>query len=104
MMGAYQDIMGDAHNLFGRVSEVHVYADAEEDNNFWLEKIIPGTQIEDILATVQYFPNDLRRRMQDIIKQKIDAGVVRPTRGMQILEQYMACFKAQTYFDTSTEQ
>ena len=103
MMGAYQDIMGDAHNLFGRVSEVHVYADAEEDNNFWLEKIIPGTQIEDILATVQYFPNDLRRRMQDIIKQKIDAGVVRPTRGMQILEQYMACFKAQTYFDTNAE-
>ena len=59
---------------------------------------------EDILATVQYFPNDLRRRMQDIIKQKIDAGVVRPTRGMQILEQYMACFKSQTYFDTSAEQ
>ena len=104
MMGAYQDIMGDAHNLFGRVSEIHVYADAEEDNNFWLEKIIPGTEIEDILATVQYFPNDLRRRMQDIIKQKIDAGVVRPTRGMQILEQYMACFKSQTYFDTSAEQ
>ncbi len=103
MMGAYQDIMGDAHNLFGRVSEVHVYADAEEDNNFWLEKIIPGTQIEDILATVQYFPNDLRRRMQDIIKQKIDAGVVRPTRGMEILEQYMACFKTQTYFDTNAE-
>jgi arginine decarboxylase len=103
MMGAYQDIMGDAHNLFGRVSEIHVYADAEEDNNFWLEKIIPGTVIEDILATVQYFPNDLRRRMQDIIKQKIDAGVVRPTRGMQILEQYMACFKSQTYFDTGAE-
>jgi arginine decarboxylase len=52
---------------------------------------------------VQYFPNDLRRRMQDIIKQKIDAGVVRPTRGMEILEQYMACFNAQTYFDTSVE-
>jgi arginine decarboxylase len=103
LMGAYQDIMGDAHNLFGRVSEAHVYADAEEANNFWLEKIIPGTQIEDILATVQYFPNDLRRRMQDIIKQKIDAGVVRPTRGMEILEQYMACFNAQTYFDTSVE-
>jgi len=104
LMGAYQDIMGDSHNLFGRVSEIHVYADAEEDNNFWLEKIIPGTQIEDILAAVQYFPNDLKRRMQDIIKQKIDAGVVRPTRGMQILEQYMACFASQTYFETNGEQ
>ncbi len=104
MMGAYQDIMGDAHNLFGRVSEIHVYADAKEDGNFWLEKIIPGTGIEDILANVQYFPNDLRRRMQDIIRQKIDAGVVRPTPGMQILEQYMACFRKQTYFETNAEQ
>ena len=104
MMGAYQDIMGDAHNLFGRVSEVHVYADAEEDNNFWFEKIIPGTEIEDILAAVQYFPNDLRRRMHDLIKQKIDAGVVRPTLGMRILEQYMAFFKKQTYFETNNGQ
>ena len=104
MMGAYQDIMGDAHNLFGRVSEIHVYANADEENNFWLEKVIPGTQIEDILAAVQYFPNDLRRRMQEMIKQKIDAGEVRPTSGMQILEEYMACFRKQTYFETNTEQ
>ena len=104
MMGAYQDIMGDAHNLFGRVSEVHVYANADEENNFWLEKTIPGTEIGDILAGVQYFPNDLRRRMQDMIKLKIDAGEVRPTLGMQILEDYMACFKKQTYFETNNEQ
>jgi arginine decarboxylase len=97
LMGAYQDIMGDAHNLFGRVSEVHVYADAEEDGNFWLEKIIRGTQVEDILAQVQYFPNDLRRRMQAIIRRKIDDGVVRPKLGMEILDQYMAFFSEQTY-------
>ncbi len=99
MMGAYQDIMGDAHNLFGRVAEVHVYANAEEDHNFWIEKAIAGTSVQDILAHVQYFPNDLKRRMQAIIKQKIDTGAVRPTRGMAILDQYMACFEAQTYAD-----
>jgi len=104
LMGAYQDIMGDEHNLFGRVAEVHVYADAEEDDNFWIEKVIPGTEVQDILATVQYFPNDLGRRMQEIIKQKIDTGVVRPKRGMEILDQYMACFSAQTYFDTGNPQ
>jgi len=104
LMGAYQDIMGDEHNLFGRVAEVHVYADAEEDDNFWIEKVIPGTEVQEILATVQYFPNDLGRRMQEIIKQKIDTGVVRPKRGMEILDQYMACFSAQTYFDTSNPQ
>ena len=103
LMGAYQDIMGDEHNLFGRVAEIHVYADANEENNFWFEKVIPGAEIQDILAQVQYFPNDLRRRMQAIIKQKIDAGVVRPTHGMQILDQFTACFNSQTYLDANAE-
>ena len=97
LMGAYQDIMGDAHNLFGRVSEIHVYGDAEEEGNFWLEKIIRGTEVQDLLALVQYFPNDLRRRMQDIIRHKIDSGVIRPKPGMEILDQYMAFFSEQTY-------
>ncbi len=103
LMGAYQDIMGDEHNLFGRVSEVHVYGDAEEENNFWLEKVIPGSEVHDMLAQVQYFPNDLRRRMQELIKQKIDAGAVRPKRAMQILDQYMAFFDKQTYYDTNSD-
>jgi arginine decarboxylase len=100
LMGAYQDIMGDAHNLFGRVAEVHVYADHEEDGNFWIEKTIPGIKIQDMLAQVQYFPNDLQRRMNELIKSKIEAGEIRPKRGMQILEQYLACFQQETYYDT----
>ncbi|HEX5787128.1 MAG TPA: biosynthetic arginine decarboxylase [Woeseiaceae bacterium] len=102
LTGAYQDIMGDAHNLFGRVTEVHIYGDADEENNFWLEKVIPGSQVHDMLAQVQYFPNDLRRRMQDLIKQKIDADAVRPKRGMQILDRYMAFFDKQTYYEGET--
>ncbi len=100
LMGAYQDIMGDAHNLFGRVGEVHVYADQKEDGNFWIEKTIPGIKIQDMLAQVQYFPNDLQRRMNELIKVKIEAGEIRPKRGMQILEQYLACFQQETYYDT----
>jgi arginine decarboxylase len=99
LMGAYQDIMGDSHNLFGRVTEAHVYGDAEEDGNFWIEKVIPGTRVQDILAQVQYFPNDLQRRMQDLIKQKIDAGKIRPKRGIAILDQYKASFDDGTYLD-----
>jgi arginine decarboxylase len=97
LMGAYEDIMGDAHNLFGRVAEAHVYADAEEPQNFWVEKIIPGTAVQEMLAQVQYFPNDLQRRMSEIIRAKIQAGVVRPSVGMEILDQYMACFQQSTY-------
>jgi arginine decarboxylase len=97
MMGAYQDIMGDAHNLFGRVTEAHVYGDAEEEGNFWIEKVIPGTKVQDMLEQVQYFPNDLMRRMQDQVREKIESGVIRPKRGMAILDQYSACFNEETY-------
>jgi arginine decarboxylase len=99
LMGAYEDIVGDAHNLFGRVSEAHVYADAEEPGNFWIEKVIPGTAIQDMLAQVQYFPNDLHRRMSELVRGKIQAGVIRPTQGMEILDRYMACFPQTTYCD-----
>ncbi len=99
LMGAYQDIMGDAHNLFGRVSEAHIYGDGEEEGNFWIEKVIPGTEVQEILAQVQYFPNDLRRRMEALVKEKIEAGGIRPKRGMEILEQYTQFFRGGTYYD-----
>jgi arginine decarboxylase len=99
LMGAYEDIVGDAHNLFGRVSEAHVYADPDEPENFWIEKVIPGTAVQDMLAQVQYFPNDLHRRMNELVRSRIRDGLVRPSRGMQILDQYMACFAGNTYCD-----
>jgi arginine decarboxylase len=103
LMGAYEDIVGDAHNLFGRVAEAHVYADPDESGNFWIEKIIPATAIQDILAQVQYFPNDLHRRMSEIVRSKIRAGTIRPRHGMRILDQYMACFSSNTYCDVPSE-
>jgi len=100
LMGAYQDIMGDSHNLFGRVPEAHIYGDAEEEGNFWIEKVLPGARVQDMLAQVQYFPNDLQRRMQALIKEKVDAGLIRPKRGTEIMDQYIACFDAGTYLES----
>lgn len=88
LMGAYEDIVGDAHNLFGRVAEAHVYADPDEPGNFWIEKVIPATAVQDMLAQVQYFPNDLHRRMSDLVRARIRAGDIRPRQGMRILDQY----------------
>jgi arginine decarboxylase len=104
MTGAYEDIIGDAHNLFGRVTEAHVYADHEEPDHFWIEKIIPGMAVQDMLAQVQYFPNDLHRRMSELVRAKIQQNVVRPTQAMEILDQYMACFPQTTYFDARLER
>ena len=104
LTGAYEDIIGDAHNLFGRVSEAHVYADHDEPDHFWIEKIIPGMAIQDMLAQVQYFPNDLYRRMSELVRAKIQQNVVRPTQAMEILDQYMACFPQTTYCDMRIER
>ena len=101
LMGAYQDIMGDTHNLFGRVTEVHIYADREEPNGYYIEKMIPGTTVEQMLALVQYFPNDLERRMQAMIRAKIDAGLIRPKMGVRLLEQYTRTFTDTTYYTPS---
>jgi len=103
LMGAYQDIMGDAHNLFGQVAEAHVYADAEEPDGYYVEKIIRGITIKDMLGRVQYFPNDLNRRMNEIIRAKTDAGVLRPRAGVNLLEQYQAFFERGTYLDAKGE-
>jgi arginine decarboxylase len=97
LMGAYQDILGDAHNLFGRVPEVHVYADDEEPGNFWIEKILPGIRVQEMLAQVQYFPNDLDRRMSELVRRRIDRDEMKPGEAMRILEQYSACLKESTY-------
>ncbi len=98
LMGAYQDIMGDMHNLFGRVTEAHVYADDEEPDGFYIEKIIPGTTVEEMLAMVQYFPSDLQKRMELIIRQKVQEGAFRPKAGVALLEQYRRAFKQSTYY------
>ncbi|MEQ8859327.1 MAG: biosynthetic arginine decarboxylase [Pseudomonadales bacterium] len=100
LVGAYQEILGDSHNLFGRVSEVHVYASAEETGNFFVEKVIGGITVQDMLAQVQYFPNELNKLMSDLVKDKIEAGVVKPNEGMRILNQYTRRFEETTYLDT----
>ena len=102
LMGAYQDILGDIHNLFGRVTEVHVYADDDESDGYFVEKVIKGTTVQEILAFVQYFPNDLQRRMEQLIQQKVKEGLIRPKVGVQLLEQYSKAFHEYTYLDVRT--
>lgn len=104
LMGAYQDIMGDMHNLFGRPTEVHVYADEEEEDGYYVEKMIRGATVEEMLADVQYFPNDLQRRMNALIRQKTTDGTVRPKAGVQILEQYTRLFQEMTYLKAGNGQ
>ncbi len=99
LMGAYQDILGDMHNLFGRVNEVHVYADPEEPNGFYIEKFIPGTTVEEAVQLVQYFSSDLKKRMDKIVQRQVKNKNLRAGEGMRILEQYNAALTESTYYN-----
>ena len=61
MVGAYQDIMGDLHNLFGRVTEVHVFLDPDEESGWYIEEVIEGSTIGQVLAMTQWDKIELMR-------------------------------------------
>ena len=97
LMGAYQDIMGDLHNLFGRVNEAHVFLDADEESGFYIEETIPGSTIGEVLANVQYDTSMLARGMKEQIDRAIKADVLKPNEGMRLLESYEQGLKTSTY-------
>jgi len=99
LVGAYQDILGDAHNLLGGVAEAHVYVDTDEPGGYFVEEMLPGTTVEQMLATVQYFPSDLQQRVQAILRAKAKEGVIRPREAQEVLKEYRAFFPASTYLE-----
>ncbi len=97
LTGAYQDIMGDIHNLFGRVNEVHVFLDPDEESGFYIEEEIPGNSIGEVLAMTQYDWRDMEKRMKSQIDAAIKSDVLKPTEGMRLLQDYERGLKDQTY-------
>jgi arginine decarboxylase len=97
MTGAYQDIMGDMHNLFGRVNEIHVFVDDEDPEDFYIEEVIPGDTIEKVLSRVQYEPAELFRRVKGALDQKVKEGAIRPKEGVGLSDFYEAVMKGYTY-------
>jgi arginine decarboxylase len=97
LMGAYQDIMGDLHNLFGRVNELHVFLDADEAAGYYVEEIIEGSTIVQTLTSVQYDENELKRQMKMQIDEAIKSDRLKPSEGMRLLDDYERGLKEYTY-------
>lgn len=97
LTGAYQDIMGDIHNLFGRVNEVHVFLDPDEESGFYIEEEIPGQPIGEVLAMTQWDWRDLEKRMKQQIDVAIKQDRVKPNEGMRLLQDFERGLKDQTY-------
>lgn len=101
LMGAYQDIMGDLHNLFGRVNEVHVFLDPDEPAGYYIEEIIEGNTIVQALGAVQYDENELKRQMKAQIDEAIKSDRLKPSEGMRLLDEYERGLRDYTYLSFS---
>ncbi len=97
LMGAYQDIMGDLHNLFGRVNEVHVFLEPDEPSGYYIEEIIEGNTVIHSLTAVQYDENELKRQMKAQMDEAIKSDRMKPSEAMRLLDDYERGLKAYTY-------
>jgi len=97
LTGAYQDIMGDIHNLFGRVNEVHVFLDDDEECGYYIEETIAGNTIGEVLGMTQYDNHELVGKVKAQVDNAIKQDRLRPTEGMRLLADYERGLKDQTY-------
>lgn len=100
MVGAYQDIMGDFHNLFGKVDEVHVCLADDNLDGFCIENSIKGSTINDVLCFTQYDG----QRLSQLIKKQLDLAIkaeqIKPLVGTSLLAQYNKSLQSSTYLGT----
>ncbi len=102
LMGAYQDIMGDMHNLFGRVNEVHVFCDDEDPEDFYMEEIIPGDRTDEVLQRVQYSPTELVKSVKRSIDQYMRDGKIKPKAGVELVDFYTQQMNSYTYLSNES--
>jgi arginine decarboxylase len=97
MVGAYQDIMGDLHNLFGRVNEVHVFLEDDEEDGFYIEDHIKGFTVNDVLGFTQYDGHILTRQLKKQIDRATKADIIKPREGTRMLDEYIEMLRGHTY-------
>jgi len=89
--------MGDLHNLFGRVNEIHVFLDPDEPSGYYIEEIIRGQTLSESLGSVQYHRRELQRQMKKQFDAAIRDNRLKPSEGMRLLEEYERGLDEYTY-------
>jgi len=97
MVGAYQDIMGDLHNLFGRVTEVHVFLDPDEESGWYIEEVIGGSTIGEVLSMTQWDKVELMRLLKAQVDDAIKTDRLKPNDAMRLLDDYERLLQEYTY-------
>jgi arginine decarboxylase len=99
LSGAYQDIMGDLHNLFGRVNEMHVFLDEDEDAGYYIEEILPGNSVDQVLTLTQWDTKELARRIKSQADAALKGDRLKPNEAMRLVDEYEKMFQSYTYLD-----
>jgi arginine decarboxylase len=97
LLGAYQEILGDLHNLLGDTHAVHVSLDS---NGHWMiDEVIEGDTVEEVLAYVQYDVADLKRAMRLDIEAACRQGRLTLGEGKSLLKYYDDGLEGYTYLE-----
>lgn len=95
LLGAYQDTMGDLHNLFGSVNEAHVVVD--DGGKVHIKRSRRGNSVREALAAFGYDAKDLAARLQAALEEGVKRKVLSSTESRQLLSEYRGQFDAYTY-------
>jgi arginine decarboxylase len=96
LVGAYQEILGDLHNLFGDTNAVHVSVDEKGYN---IDKIIDGETVAEVLDYVQYNSKKLVRTVETWVMTSVKAGNITAEEGKEFLSNYRSGLYGYTYLE-----
>ena len=96
LVGAYQEILGDMHNLFGDTNAVHVsvYKDRYE-----IDQVIDGETVAEVLDYVQFSPKKRVRSVETWVTSSMKAGIITPEEGREFLSNYRSGLYGYTYLE-----
>jgi len=96
LVGAYQEILGDLHNLFGDTNAVHI---AVDENGYEIKQIIDGETVADVLEYVQYDAKQLVRRLETWVTASVKSGSISHEEGKEFLSTYRSGLYGYTYLE-----
>ena len=96
LVGAYQEILGDLHNLFGDTNAVHVSVD---EDGYKIDQVIDGETVAEVLEYVQYNPKKLVRTVETWVASSVKAGIITLEEGKEFLSNYRSGLYGYTYLE-----
>ena len=96
LVGAYQEILGDLHNLFGDTNAVHI---SIKNNTYSIDNIFDGETVEEVLAYVQYNPKKLVRQLEIWVTNSVKKGKISIEEGKEFLSNYRSGLYGYTYLE-----